>query len=114
MKERTIDAICLCPNDNMQGGHVCMNLSKGKRMTRNKITLVPLSEVVKNRVEQMAVAQGITHVKFTNKKGNELHNADWIEGVEYDIDYDEISDNDKDDTYEYQKDVDENLNVDEE
>ena len=110
MKERTIDAIYLCPNDNMQGNHVCMNLSTGKRITRNKITPVPLSEVVKNRVEQMAVDQGITHVKFTNKKGIELPNADWIAGVDYDIDYDEINDNDKDDTYEYQQNVDENLN----
>ena len=76
MKERTIDAIYLCPNNNMQGGHVCMNLSTGKRITRNKITPVPLSEVVKNRVEQMAVDQGITHVKFTNKKRIELPNAD--------------------------------------
>ena len=73
-----------------------------------------LSEVVKNRVEQMAVDQGITHVKFTNKRGIELPNADWIAGVDYDIDYDEINDNDEDDTYEYQQEVDENLNVDEE
>ena len=149
MKERTIDAIYLCPNNNIQGGHVYMNLSTGKRITRNKITPVPLSEVVKNRVEQMAadqeitcmklstgkwiarneitpvplsevvknrveqmaVDQGITHVKFTNKKGIELPNADWIAGVDYDIDYNEINDHEKDDTYEYQQDVDENLNV---
>ena len=108
MKERAIDAIYLCLNDNMQGGHVCMNLSTGKRITKNKITPVPLSEVVKNRVEQMVTEQGITHVKFTNKKGIKLPNVDWIAGVDYDIDYDEINDHDKDDTDEYQQDVDEN------
>ena len=111
MKERTIDAIYLCPNINIQGGHVCMNLSTGKRITRNKITPVPMSEVVKNRVEQIATDQGITLVKFTNKKGIELPNVDWIEGVDYDIEYHEINDHDRDDTYEYQQDVDENLNV---
>ena len=65
-----------------------------------------MSEVVQNRVEQMAVEQGITHVKFANKKGIELPNAGWFEGVDYDIDYDEINDHEKDSTYEYQQDVD--------
>src|SRR5210317_1558710 len=72
MKERTIDAIYLCPNNNMQSGHVCMNLSTGKRITRSRITAVPLTEVVKNRVEQMAVDQAITYVKFTNKMAIDL------------------------------------------
>ena len=58
MKERRIDAIYLCPINNMQGGHVCMNLITGKRITRSKITPVQIAEVVKNRVEQLAVDQG--------------------------------------------------------
>ena len=32
----------------------------------------------------MAQKQGITHVKFTNKKGVELPNVDWITGVDCD------------------------------
>ena len=67
--ERTIDApMCLSPNDNMQGGHRVMNLNTGKVITRNKVTTIPLTKVVKDKVEQMAKDQGITQIKFTNKK----------------------------------------------
>ena len=31
----------------------------------------------------MAYVQGITEVKFTNKKGIALPNADWLAGVDY-------------------------------
>ena len=34
---------------------------------------------MKSTVEQMAADQEITHMKFTNKKGIELPNTDWIE-----------------------------------
>ena len=55
----------------------------GKCITRGQITPIPLTSVVRNTVEDMAQQQGITHVKFTNKKGKEITNADLIEGVEY-------------------------------
>ena len=41
-----------------------MKLSTGKNITRSRGTPVPLSEIVKNRVEQMAVEQGIIHVNY--------------------------------------------------
>ena len=87
MKERTIDAIYLRANDNEQGGHIVMNLNTGEKITRGKVTAVPLSETVKNRVEDMAREQKITHVKFTNKAGVQLPKTDWIAGVDYNDTY---------------------------
>ena len=63
-----------------------MNLNTRKRMTCSKITLVPLTQLVKDRVENMAREQGITEVKFTNRNGMDLPKADWLAGVDYDAD----------------------------
>ena len=82
--ERTIDAIYMRPNDNQQGGHRVMNLNTGKIITRNKVITIPLTKIVKDKVEQMAFDQGITQIKFTNKRGIQLPNIDWIAGVDYD------------------------------
>ena len=48
------------------------------------LTPTPLTETVKNIVEAMAVSQGITTMKFTNKRGVTLTHHDWIAGVDYD------------------------------
>ena len=98
MRERGIDAIYLRPNDNRQGGHIVMNLNTGQVITRGKVTPVPMTNEVKKKVEQMAIQQGITAVKFTNDRGVELPNVDWIAGVDYDADmYEEIEDMDEED-----------------
>lgn len=52
--ERTINAIYLRPNVNAQGGRVAVDLTTGEIISRNKATAMPLSEIVKNRVKQMA------------------------------------------------------------
>ena len=44
MKERTIDAIYLKPNDNKHGGHVLMNLNTGERKIRGNVTPLPLTK----------------------------------------------------------------------
>ena len=54
MTECMVDAIYLWPNKNMQGEHLLMNLSTGKCMTHSKITMVPLTQLVKNHIEDMA------------------------------------------------------------
>ena len=92
--ERTIDAIYMRPNDNQQGGHRVMNLNTGKIITRNKVITIPLTKIVQNKVEQMAKDQGITQIKFTNKRGIQLPNLDWIAGVDYD-DYNNNNDQDQ-------------------
>ena len=113
MTERTIDAVYLRTNNNYQGGHICMNLNSGMRLTTSKVTPIPMTDIVKEKVEEMALKQGINKVKFTNKKGIDLPNADWIAGVDYDKYYDEddISD-DEDEVYydEEDEDSDEEFN----
>ena len=69
MVERRIDGIYLYPNLNSQGGHVIMNLNTGRIISRGNVVSIPLTEHVKERVENMAIQQGIDQVKFTNKKG---------------------------------------------
>ena len=54
MTKCMIDAIYLWPNNNMQGGHILMNLNTSKWMTCSKITPVPLTQLVRNHVEYMA------------------------------------------------------------
>ena len=85
MRERTLDAIYLRPNDNDQGGHILMDLTTGALITRGRITAVPMTTTVKEKVEAMAKQQGITNMKFTNKKGETLASDDWIAGVDYDV-----------------------------
>ena len=53
----------------------------------------------KQHVVDMAVKQGFTWLKFTNKKGVELPNTNWIAGVDYDDDLyhqNDASENNKD------------------
>ena len=51
-----------------------MNLSTGMPITRNKVDAVPLPAAVKEKVEEIALEQGIKGVKFTNHVGVELSN----------------------------------------
>ena len=62
-----------------------MDLTTGFRITRHKIRTVPLTLLVKNKVEELAKTQGITNMKFTNKKGDTLPQADLIAGADYDV-----------------------------
>ena len=61
-----------------------MDLKTGEEITRGRVTPVPLTDTVKDIVEAMAVSQGITKMKFTNKKGETLAYHNWIAGVDYD------------------------------
>ena len=63
-----------------------MNLSTGLMLARSRIAPIPLAQFVKNAVKAMAIEQGYTRLKFTNKKGIELGNSDWIAGVDYEDD----------------------------
>ena len=89
MTERGIDGIYLRPNENLQGGHLIMNLNTGKRISRPRVTAIPLTAHVKQHVEEMALTEGITTIKITNKDGVELPNVDDKYGIEYSDAYDE-------------------------
>ena len=53
-----------------------MNISTGKVLTRNKVTTLPLPKIVKEKIEEMALKEGIVAVKFMNKGSIELLNVD--------------------------------------
>ena len=97
MVEKTIDAIHLQPNSNQQGSHGVMNLHTGKPITRNKITPVLMTKLALNQVEKMARDQGITKIKFTNKRGMQLPHSNWLAGVDCDNNHFEDEDSDDDD-----------------
>lgn len=83
---RTIDAIYLCPIQNIQGGHELMDLNSGKLVTRHKITEIPITQTVIKAIEAMAFAQGFKNLKFKNWHGIIFHPTNWIAGVEYEDD----------------------------
>jgi hypothetical protein len=91
---RTIDAIYLRPMNNKQGGHELMNLHTGLVITRNTIWERPITDLVIRAVESMASEQGITTLKLTGQNKVPIYPADWIAGVEYEDDEDELNDND--------------------
>ena len=59
-----------------------MNLSTGLTLTQSLIANTPSTQFAKNAVEAVAIKQGHTCLKFTNKKGIGLGNSDWITGVD--------------------------------
>ena len=74
-----------------------MNLSTGLTLMRSRITPIPLTQFVKNAVEALAIKQGHTRLKITNKKGIELGNSDWIAGVDCEDDSHNNNENKDDD-----------------
>ena len=73
MKERTIGAIVMGPNQNLQGGVRFLNLNSGRilEQSRNDYTLLPMPEEVISRVEQM----GRTNpegLEFANRNGEPI------------------------------------------
>ena len=96
---RTIDAIYLRPLDNKQGGHELMNLQTGMVITRNRVWEQPVTDLVIKAVETMAEEQGIKSLKLTGRNKIPLHPADWIAGVDYQPNQNEIDDDDDDDEY---------------
>ena len=98
--EQSIDGIYLRPNENIQGGHLIMNLNTGKIISRARVTKIPLPSTVKEKVEQMAPTEGKSDMKFYNRNGLELPNSDDVRGVEYTDAYDDVE---VDDDYENNK-----------
>ena len=110
--QRTLDAIYLRPNTNQQGGHELMDLNSGKLITRKSVKQIPVTDVVIKAVEAMAQAQGFKELKFKNRHGKQFHDADWIEGVDYE---NEDHQNDEDEqAYEYAEEEEEELAEEEE
>ena len=62
---RTLDCIYLRANNNIQGRHEVMGLNTGRVITRSRVKILPMTEVVIKVVEAMAEKQG---QKTTNKE----------------------------------------------
>jgi hypothetical protein len=79
---RTIDCIYLRPFPNLQGGHDVMDLRSGRVITRRNLKDLPVTDLVIQAVENMAIQQGFTTLKFTNRRAPSIYPADWIAGVD--------------------------------
>ena len=76
MRPRCIDGICLRPAEN-DTGHCVMDLQTGRDAIRGgPMTVVPLTDAVKNRVEQMAEKQGHGKLKFKKKSRETILHED--------------------------------------
>ena len=80
---RILDCIYLHDVDNLQGGHVLMDLATGQQITRPKITACIMTRMVIDRVEELAIKQGYKSLRFYNQKKQPmvLKNADLLAGV---------------------------------
>jgi hypothetical protein len=86
---RTIEAIYLRPSNNIQGGHELMDLNSGRVITRPRVWELPVTSLVIKAVEAMAEEQGIKSLKLQNRRKSEFYPADWIAGVDYEVERDD-------------------------
>ena len=78
-----INAIYLCPLNNMQGGHEVMDLHTGQKISCCKVTKIPMTEHVIKAIETMAYDQGFKDLKILNHHNVRFYPAEWIAGVDY-------------------------------
>ena len=60
-----------------------MALDTGYPISAQKVTKLPFSDVVIQRVEEMAKNQGFKVLKFANRRGKPIFDASLIAGVDY-------------------------------
>jgi Reverse transcriptase (RNA-dependent DNA polymerase) len=94
---RTRDAIYLRPARNEQGGHECMDLHSGALIQPGTVKVLPMTQVVIDKVNALGEAQGFTSLKFKDKNKILLYDADWIEGVDYEREEEDDNDNNQND-----------------
>ena len=82
-KARTRSAIYLGVSTNIQGGHEVMALDTGYELSTQKVTKLPISDVLIKRVEELAKNQGFKVLKFANRRGQPIFDASLIAGVDY-------------------------------
>jgi hypothetical protein len=66
-----------------------MDLRTGRVITRRNLTEIPVTDLVIQAVENLALQQGLTTRKFTNNTRQNIYPADWMAGVEYEEPIDE-------------------------
>ena len=81
----------------IQGGHKVLDLRTKRVITRQKVTPIPISDAIIDKVESLAAAQGIKSLKFFNRKKQELFEDADINLLAGVVDYESNDDNDDND-----------------
>ena len=106
---RTIDAIYLRPARNMQGGHELMNLATGLKITRPRVWTIPVTDLVIQRVHELAARDGMKSLKLQTRMKTPLFPADWIAGVDFAESNNEDDDSDEENYEDACKDNDDDM-----
>jgi hypothetical protein len=77
MAPRTTGAVALQPTGNAQGGYYFMSLTTGRRILRNRWTLLPMPQDVVDRITQMGLQQHLDEgIEFQNRDRQHIGNHD--------------------------------------
>ncbi|CAJ1966653.1 unnamed protein product [Cylindrotheca closterium] len=84
MEPRSIEAIYIEPTKGQRTGHRVLNLNAKKMISRPKVVVLPVTNQVIQRVEAWAAAEGVTSMKFFDKKRDleTFQDGDQIAGVD--------------------------------
>jgi Reverse transcriptase (RNA-dependent DNA polymerase) len=111
-KSRALDCLYVRPLYNHQGGHQLYNIATGRMITRQRVTVVPITSSVITAIEMAAKADDQKGLVIRSKHGTIFYNSAWTAGVDY---IDEVNEDDDvydDEDYSYTTDSDESLHVD--
>jgi hypothetical protein len=72
-----------------------MDLNSGLLIQPGQVMVLPVTDI--KTVHAFSKSQGFKSLKFKNRHGVILHDADWIEGVDYEGDNKSDDDTDADD-----------------
>ena len=81
MKARAVETIYLRPLESSQGGHECMNLITGKKITSTRFEPLLITDIVVGQVEKLATRQGIFSFKINTNYEEKLYDSAKIAGV---------------------------------
>ena len=82
--QRRLDCIYLQATDSAQGFHELLHLHNKSVITRNRVTLAPITPTIINQVHSNADMGGMpSGIKIANRTGLILYDSTWISGVDY-------------------------------
>ena len=83
-RERTVDAICLGPAGNMQGGYKFFSLSTRKKIIRNQYTILSMPRAIIEQVEPIAEWENrvFDDEDWTVVPGGVDNRTNWIPEIE--------------------------------
>ena len=84
MEPRTLDAIYLRPCTGATVGHYVLDLQTNRRITRSRVIPIPMTQAHIDRVEAIALDEGMKPLRMKNRNGIFLPDNDLIAGVEGD------------------------------